>query len=154
FARKPVEALAYGMDTLARCFHNVPEHVTTAVHMCCGYPNKLDATDYPKADPHSYIQIATSVDGITDQISIEDAHRHNSEDLFSLFEKSQLVIGFVKIASSQVESVEEIHARMAEILRILPAERVIAAPDCGLGFLSRELAMTKLSNMSTAAKSV
>ena len=154
FARKPTDALAYGMDTLARCFHKVPQHVTTAVHMCCGYPDRLDATDYPKADPHSYIEIAKSVDGITDQISIEDAHRHNPSNLFALFESSRIIVGFVKIASSEIESVEQIHARMTEILQVLPPERVVAAPDCGLGFLSRELAMTKLRNLCLAAKSV
>ncbi|MFK7938945.1 MAG: cobalamin-independent methionine synthase II family protein [Roseovarius sp.] len=154
FARKPDAALAYGIETLERCFHGLPDAVTRVVHMCCGYPNCLDDTDYPKADQASYMQIAEAVDGVADQISIEDAHRHNPEELFTRFEKSSLIVGFITIASSRVEPVEEIRARMHHILQYLPPERLLAAPDCGLGFLGRDLAMTKLRNMCEAAHSV
>lgn len=154
FARKPAEALQYGMETLERCFHGVPDDVNRVVHMCCGYPTYLDQEGYPKADQDSYVQIARAVDGLADQISIEDAHRHNPSSLFGLFEKSSLIVGFVTVASSRLEPVEEIRARMKDILEVLPADRVIAAPDCGLGFLGRELAMKKLKNLSDAAKSV
>ncbi len=154
FARKPDEALEYGTDTLARCFHGVPESVTRVVHMCCGYPCELDDMDYPKADQQSYVQIAEAVDGIADEISIEDAHRHNPAELFTKFDKSKLIVGFFTVASSQVESVDQIRARMEEILKIMPMEQLVAAPDCGLGFLGRELAMTKLKNMCEAARSI
>ena len=154
FARKPGAALAYGTETLARCFHGIPDQVTRVVHMCCGYPNHLDDDDYPKADQAAYMQIAEAVDGITDQISIEDAHRHNPGDLFERFQTSALIVGFVTGASSRVEPVEEIRARMLEVLNHLPAARVLAAPDCGLGFLGRDLAMKKLKNLCEAAQSV
>lgn len=154
FARKPDAALSYGMETLERCFHGLPEEVTRVVHMCCGYPSYLDQDDYPKAEQASYVQIAEAVDGLADEISIEDAHRHNPAHLFPRFEKSKLIVGFVTVASSRVEPVEEIRDRMTQVLAHLPAERLIAAPDCGLGFLGRELAMKKLKNMVAAAKSV
>ena len=151
FARKPDEALTYGLGTLARCFEGVPEDVTRVVHMCCGYPNKLDDTEYPKADPEAYVKIASGVDGLVDQISIEDAHRHNPDALFSLFERSTLIVGAVRIASSQVEALDEIRARLEAVLRLIPEDRVVAAPDCGLGFLGRDLAMAKLRNLCVAA---
>lgn len=154
FARKPEGALAYGIETLERCFHGVPAEVERVVHMCCGYPNALDDKDYPKADQESYQQIAEAVDGVADQISIEDAHRYNPAALFESFSKSKLIVGFVAIASSRMESVEEIRTRMQEILQHLPPERLIAAPDCGLGFLGRDLAMQKLTNLSEAARSI
>ncbi len=154
FARKPDAALAYGIAALGRCFDGVPPEVTRVVHMCCGYPNRLDDTGYPKADPESYIRIARQVDGIVDQISIEDAHRHNPDRLFRLFELSALIVGFVAVASSRVETVDEIRARMRQVLAILPERRLIAAPDCGLGFLGRDLAMAKLRNLAEAAHTV
>ncbi len=154
FARKPEQALAYGVETLERCFHGLPAEVTRVVHMCCGYPDKLDATDYPKADPDAYRQIAHAVDGVADQISIEDAHRHNPPDLFGLFHKSTLIVGFVRIAASGIEPVDEIVARMRQVLDLMPADRVIAAPDCGLGFLGRDLAMAKLTHLCQAATAV
>ena len=55
FARLPDQALDYGIETLERCFHGVPGAVTRTMHMCCGYPDKLDETDYLKADPEVYL---------------------------------------------------------------------------------------------------
>ena len=154
FARKPDGALDYGVEALRRCFDGVPDTVTRVMHMCCGYPNRLDDTDYPKADHDSYIKIARAVDGVTDQISIEDTHRHNPPELFELYQKSTLIVGFITVASSTVESVDQIAARMGEVLNHLPKDRLVAAPDCGLGFLGRDLAMTKLKNLTTAAASL
>ncbi|MEM7732796.1 MAG: 5-methyltetrahydropteroyltriglutamate--homocysteine methyltransferase [Pseudomonadota bacterium] len=154
FARKPKEALDYGMETLERCFQSVPSDVVRVAHMCCGYPCALDDVDYPKADQHSYVEIAKSVDGLVDEISIEDAHRYNPSHLFELFERSRLIVGFVTIASSRVEPVEEIRTRMQAVLDHMDHDRLIAAPDCGLGFLGRDLAIQKLTNLCEAARSL
>ncbi len=52
---------------------------------------------------------------------------------------------------SRVEPVEEIRARLAAALDHIDAARLIAAPDCGLGLLGRDLALEKLNNLGTAA---
>ena len=39
--RYPDEGLKYGVELLDQCFQNVPQSVTKAVHMCCGYPMYL-----------------------------------------------------------------------------------------------------------------
>ena len=61
FARKPAAALEFGFENLERAFHGCPQKVQRTVHMCCGYPDKLDREDYPKADPDSYVQIADTI---------------------------------------------------------------------------------------------
>ena len=154
FARRPQDALDFGIEALERCFHGLPDGVTRVMHMCCGYPDRLDNPDYPKADPDAYMQIASDLDGVVDQISIEDSHRHNPPELFERFQKSSLIVGFIQIASSRVETVDEIAARMRDVMELVPAERLIAAPDCGLGFLGRELAEVKVRNLCAAAKVV
>jgi 5-methyltetrahydropteroyltriglutamate--homocysteine methyltransferase len=53
FARQPENALAYGFENLDRCFHDTPPEVVRTVHMCCGYPDRLDHPDYPKAPKES-----------------------------------------------------------------------------------------------------
>ena len=58
----------------------------------------------------------------------------------------------VKIASSSVETEEEIENRINESLKYISKEQLILAPDCGLGHLSRELAIKKLKIMSSVAK--
>jgi 5-methyltetrahydropteroyltriglutamate--homocysteine methyltransferase len=155
FARKPAEALAYGIDALERCFDGVPDDVTRVVHMCCGYPNHLDDTTYLKADKDCYFQIADAMDASSiHQLSLEDAHRHNDLSLFDHFKRITIVFGAIAIARSRVEPVEEIVARLKAALEHIDHDRVVVAPDCGLGFLGRDLAMTKLKNMAAAAREV
>jgi len=60
----------------------------------------------------------------------------------------------VAVAKSHIESVEEIQTRLREALEHIDAERLIAAPDCGLGLLSREQAVAKLTSLSSAAKAL
>ncbi|MFT4717006.1 MAG: 5-methyltetrahydropteroyltriglutamate--homocysteine methyltransferase [Paracoccaceae bacterium] len=151
FARKPDVALSYGVEMLERVFHGVPAGVTRVSHMCCGYPDRLDNPDYPKADHQVYYDLVTALDGKIDALSIEDCHCGNNLDLFERFNKTKAITGFVDIATSRVESVDEIVERMRDILKIIPAENLIAAPDCGLGFLGRELTLQKLTNMCKAA---
>ncbi len=152
-ARQPEAALAYGVDNLDRCFHGLPEGVQRVMHMCCGYPDRLDRDDYPKADPDSYPRLAAALDGsCIDAVSIEDAHRHNDLTLLERFAKTSVILGVITVAMSRVEPVEEIRARLAAALDHIDAERLIAAPDCGLGLLGRDLALAKLNNLCRAAQ--
>ncbi len=155
-ARRPDAALAHGIDHLAHCFDGVPPDVTRIVHCCCGYPRFLDDVDYPKADLGAYLTLAPALDAIPiDQLSIEDAHRPNDlAELLPHFSRTAIILGVVTIASSRLESVEEIVARLTEAAAHLPSDRLIAAPDCGLGYLPRELARAKLSNLCRAASQV
>ena len=155
FARNSAAALDYGIENLERVVHGCPDHVVRTVHICCGYPDFLDSTDYPKADPDSYVQLAKAMeDSIFDAVSIEDAHRHNPIELLETFQRTTIVLGVVTIADSRVESVEEIRARLTLALEHIDAARLIAAPDCGLGLLGRDLAMKKLRNLCEAAHSI
>lgn len=152
FARKVDAALSYGIDHLERCFAGVPDDVTRVVHICCGYPNQLDQTDYKKADPQSYFDLAAAIDAAAiDQVSIEDAHRHNDLSLLEAYDQTTVILGVVAVAKSQLETVEEIRARIEATLGHIERDRLWLAPDCGLGFLPRDLAMAKLQVLTDAA---
>ena len=58
----------------------------------------------------------------------------------------------IKIASSTIEIEEEIENRIKESLKYISKEQLILGPDCGLGHLSRELAIKKLKVMTAVAK--
>ena len=53
-----------------------------------------------------------------------------------------------------MESVEEVRTRMKDSLKHIDEHRLIAAPDCGLGFFTREQAIEKMTILSKAAKSI
>ena len=154
FARKPENALAFGIQNLEKCFEGINQNnVEKITHICCGYPDKLDVVDYPKAPLDYYKKIATSLDNsIIDSVSIEDAHRYNDLTLLKDYKNTKVIFGLIKIASSKIETVEEIESRIEEALKFISKEQLIAAPDCGLGHLSRKMAMKKLQIMCSAAK--
>ena len=154
FARKPSEAIDYGIDNLERCFHGCPKEIVKIAHICCGYPNKLDAVDYPKAPLESYWKISEALNNSTiDQISLEDAHRNNNLSLLEKFDSKTIILGVVKIASSEMETEEKINQRVQQALEHIDERRLILAPDCGLGFLPRELCLQKLKIITKVAKS-
>ena len=154
FARKPDNALAFGIKNLEKCFEGINQSdVEKITHICCGYPDKIDAENYPKAPLDSYTKIAKALDSSKiDSVSIEDAHRYNDLSLLKNYKNTKIIFGVIKIASSKIETVEEIESRIKETLKFIPKEQLIAAPDCGLGHLNRELAIKKLKIMSLAAK--
>jgi len=155
FARKPQAALDYGFEHLERAFHGCPKQVTRTVHMCCGYPDRLDHPDYPKAGQDAYHQIVDAIEySSIDAVSFEDAHRHNDLSLLEKLPTTTVIFGAVAIAKSRVETVDEIRQRLQRALQHIDKNRLVAAPDCGLGLLSREQAMAKLTNLCVAARSL
>ena len=132
-----------------------PSNVTRAVHMCCGYPDVLDNEHYHKADPDVYLRLAEQIEDSSIQaISFEDAHRYNDLTLLERFHNTSVIFGAIAIARTRIEPVEEIVARLEAALEHIDAERLIVAPDCGLGMLGRERALAKLANMVAAARAV
>ena len=65
-----------------------------------------------------------------------------------------LGVGVVDAKNLQVESVEEIEARIRRGLEVVPPDRLLVAPDCGLGYFSRTVAYAKLRNMGQAAQNL
>ncbi len=153
FARKPIDALNFGIKNLERCFKNLEDqNVEKITHICCGYPDKLDAINYPKAPLDSYSKISKALDeSILDTVSIEDAHRYNNLEFLNDFKSTKIIFGLVKIASSKIETKDEIISRINEALKFIDKTQIIVAPDCGLGHLPRDLAKTKLKIMVEAS---
>ena len=56
----------------------------------------------------------------------------------------QVILGSVAVARTRVESPACVRARVTEALRHIEAERLILAPDCGLGMLSPDIIRQKL----------
>jgi len=153
--RKPEDALAFGIKNLERCFAGVPKHVVKTIHACCGYPDKLDSTDYPKADKDAYLQVADALDKASiDAVSLEDTHRRNNLELFSKFKNTTVILGVLGIAESRVETAEEIKKHIQDVLKKIPSQRLVVAPDCGLGMLPNEICKKKLKNMVDAVTSI
>ena len=78
----------------------------------------------------------------------------NNLKLLELFEKKTIIFGTIAIARSRLESVEEVRGRIKGALEHIDRDRLVIAPDCGLGFLSEELAAAKLDVMCQLLPSI
>ena len=75
-------------------------------------------------------------------------------ELLPNFKQSTVILGVIKVARSAIESVEDIEKRVKEALQFIAPERLILAPDCGLGFLTDEMITQKIGNLVKVAKCV
>jgi len=118
---------------------------TTAVHMCFGYANMV------KGKPSGY-SFLPELDAITaDQISIEAAQPKLDLAALQALPSKAVMVGVLDMEDKATESAETVAARIRAALDYLPPERLIVAPDCGMKYLSRELAFAKLSAMCAGA---
>lgn len=91
-----------------------------------------------------------------DAIHMEFTSKGFSElTAFAKFPTNKVLgIGVVDAKNTMVDSVDEIAARIRQGLEFVPADRLLIAPDCGLGYFSRTVAYQKLRNMGEAVAQV
>ena len=62
------------------------------MHLCCGYPDRLDTDEYLKAPKTNYNLLAPKLDSLGfDEVSIEDAEAMNDLSLLALFKNTKVV---------------------------------------------------------------
>ena len=67
------------------------DNVHQAVHLCCGYPDRLDTDEYLKAPKTNYNLLAPKLDSLGfDEVSIEDAEANNDLSLLALFKNTKV----------------------------------------------------------------
>jgi 5-methyltetrahydropteroyltriglutamate--homocysteine methyltransferase len=89
-------------------------------------------------------------------VSMEFARR--GEDDLQLFKEFNVPfnvgIGVIDVKTNEVESASFVADRIRRALEVIPAERLVITPDCGLVRLNRETAFGKLSAMVEGTKMV
>jgi 5-methyltetrahydropteroyltriglutamate--homocysteine methyltransferase len=55
------------------------------------------------------------------------------------------------LGSTEIETAEQVAGRIRAALAVLPAERIVPAPDCGMKYLSRATAFGKLKALADGA---
>jgi methionine synthase II (cobalamin-independent) len=58
------------------------------------------------------------------------------------------------VKDPRVQSAQEVTQLAEHVLRVLPADRLVLCPSCGLGRRSVELAVPKVEAMTSAARSL
>jgi 5-methyltetrahydropteroyltriglutamate--homocysteine methyltransferase len=143
---RPEKARKYGLKALNRALDGV--RGTTAVHICFGYAAIIHVR------PSGYSFLPEFANSPVQQVSVETAQSSLDCTVLESLAGKTIILGVLDLSDNKVESPETVAARIRRTLPHVPAERIIVAPDCGLKYLSRDIAFGKMRAMVEGAKIV
>jgi 5-methyltetrahydropteroyltriglutamate--homocysteine methyltransferase len=62
-----------------------------------------------------------------------------------------ILLGVLDLSDMSIEPPEIVAARIRRALPHVPADRIVVAPDCGLKYLPRDVALGKMQAMAAGA---
>jgi 5-methyltetrahydropteroyltriglutamate--homocysteine methyltransferase len=143
---RPDEAREFGLQALNRALEGI--NGTTAVHICFGYAAIIHSR------PSGYSFLSELADCSCRQISIETAQSNLDCSVLKTLPGKKIILGVIDLSSNEVETPEQVAARIRRALPYVNPADVIVAPDCGMKYLPREIAFGKLQAMVAGAKIV
>lgn len=120
--------------------------VTTAVHLCFGY-----AAVVPGQKPAGYSFLPQLADCAADQISIEAAQPKLDLGVLRDLAGKTIMLGVIDLGDPAVESPQVVADRIRAALKYVDAKQLVPAPDCGMKYLTREIAFGKLKALAEGA---
>jgi 5-methyltetrahydropteroyltriglutamate--homocysteine methyltransferase len=132
------------LPTLQRTLYGLAG--TTAVHICFGYPAFV--ADHPPA----YSFLSDLAASPVDQISIETAQSDVGLEVLDELPGKTIILGVIALDSEEVETPEAIAEHLSRALAHKRSDELVAAPDCGMKYLSRAAAFAKLEAMAAGAR--
>jgi 5-methyltetrahydropteroyltriglutamate--homocysteine methyltransferase len=140
---RPEQAKQYGVKAINRALEGV--RGTTVVHLCFGYAALVSEK------PSGYSFLPQLADSIATQVSIEAAQPRLDLGMLKDLSNKTIMLGCLDLGTTEVETPEVVAARLREGLRHVAAERLVAAPDCGMKYLPRARAFAKLKALADGA---
>jgi len=141
---RPEKARQFGLKALNRALQDIDG--TTAVHICFGYAAIIHQR------PSGYSFLPELAGCACRQVSIETAQSNLDCAVLANLEGKKIMVGCINLEDMNVETPETVAARIRRALPFVRKENVILAPDCGMKYLPRDVALGKLRSMVAAAK--
>ncbi|MFZ5690610.1 MAG: uroporphyrinogen decarboxylase family protein [Pseudomonadota bacterium] len=142
----PEKARQYGLKTLARALDGVKG--TIAIHLCFGYAQVVHEK------PTGYSFLGELENTAVHQVSIEAAQPKLDLNVLKQLPSKTIILGVIDLGDLTVERPETVADRIRAALKVVPAERLVIAPDCGMKYLPREVAFAKMKAMVEGTKIV
>jgi len=142
----PIEAGKFGIAAIDRALAGVAE--PTVVHLCFGYAYVV------KDKPSGYSFLPELDKCCATAISIEAAQPDLDPVILESLPNKKILFGVIDLGSHEVETPELVAERLRGALLHASPERIIAAPDCGMKYLPRDVAFGKLKAMVRGAEIV
>ena len=141
---RPERARTYGVAAINRALTGVGK--PTVVHLCFGYA----ATVKEKPSGYSFLP---ELDRCTaTAISIEAAQPRLDFGVLASLPSKTIVLGVLDLGDPTPETPGIVARRLTAALAHVPASRLVAAPDCGMKYLTRNIAFAKLRALVDGAR--
>jgi 5-methyltetrahydropteroyltriglutamate--homocysteine methyltransferase len=143
---RPEPAREYALEAIDRALDGIQGD--TVLHTCFGYAHivKKRLTGYPFL--RELNECAAT------HVSLEAAQPGLDPEVLRNLPDKVIVLGVLDLGSSDVETPEVVADRVRAALAVVPPERLVVAPDCGMKYLPRELAFRKLEAMVAGTRMV
>ena len=144
---RPDKARAYGLEAIDRALQGIEGD--TALHICFGYGHIV------KDKPAGYSFLEELNGCAARQISLETAQPGLDLTVLRGLPDKTIILGVLNLADdAPVEDPETVAARIHRALEHVPAERLVIAPDCGMKYIPRQTALSKLEAMVAGTQAV
>jgi 5-methyltetrahydropteroyltriglutamate--homocysteine methyltransferase len=141
---RPEKARQFGLTALQRALEGVTGE--TAIHLCFGYAAMV------RDRPAVYSFLTELAGAPVNAISIETAQSSLDCSVLSQLPGKKIILGVLDLSTNEVETPELVAARIRRALPYVKPERIIAAPDCGMKYLSRDVAFAKMQALVDGAR--
>jgi 5-methyltetrahydropteroyltriglutamate--homocysteine methyltransferase len=143
---RPDAAREYAIEAIDRALAGIDGD--TVLHTCFGYAHIVHDR------PSGYPFLAELRECAATHLSLEAAQPNLDPEVLRQVAGKTIVLGVLDLGAEEVETPEVVAERIRKALTVLPAERLVVAPDCGMKYLPRERAFRKLQAMVAGARMV
>jgi len=126
--------------------------VRRTVHFCLGHMGRRPFTQ--EQNLHALLPLLQQLDGRIDRIHLECSYagQWNERNLLARVPASIEIIAGIADVKGQVQSVDELRAKMDVLVAVVPPPRLLVSSSCGCGRCTPEQARTLMGNLVTAAQ--
>ncbi|MGH3063393.1 MAG: 5-methyltetrahydropteroyltriglutamate--homocysteine methyltransferase, partial [Gaiellaceae bacterium] len=142
----PEPAREYAVEAVDRALDGIEGD--TVLHTCFGYAHIVHDR------PSGYPFLRELNECAASHLSLEAAQPDLEPDVLGGLPDKVIVLGVLDLGSAEAETPDVVAGRIRRALEVLPPERLVVAPDCGMKYLARDLAFRKLQAMVEGARLV
>ena len=122
----------------------------TALHSCFGYAH-FNSQKRNAAAGYPFLTELNDLD--VDQVVIEAAQPNVDPSLLAPL-RHEVTLGVIDLANPAIETADAVAGRIRAALEYFPPSRLSVSPDCGMKYLSRDVAFAKLVALVEGAEIV
>jgi 5-methyltetrahydropteroyltriglutamate--homocysteine methyltransferase len=141
---RPEAARAYAVEVIDRALDGIDGD--TVLHTCFGYAHVV----HDKPNGYPFLRELDACRAT--HLSLEAAQPGLDPTILDEVPSKAILFGVLDLGSEEIETPEEVRARVERAVAVVGADRLVVAPDCGMKYLPRERALRKLEAMVAGAE--